>query len=51
MRNSGPRAFTLSGVKAGMTLEKMSAGSAMFIVTCDAPRAAALGKRSILAST
>ena len=51
IKNKGPRAEMLSGVKAGTTLAKMSAGRAMFMVTCDAPREAAFGNRSIFART
>ena len=50
MRKRGPRADIFEGVKAGTTLAKRRAGSAMFIVTWEAPRAAAGGKRSIFAT-
>ena len=47
MTNSGPNAAIFDGLKAGMTLAKMRAGRAIFMVTRDAPRDAAAGKRPI----
>ena len=51
IRNIGPRAEAFEGVMAGTMLAKMSAGSATFMVTIDAPREAAGGNMSILTRT
>ena len=51
IKNKGPSADMLEGVKAGTTFAKRSAGRATFIETCDAPRDAAGGNMPSMART